>query len=577
MELFSIIGKVLTLVGSLGLFLFGMKLMSESLQKVAGNRMRQILAAMTNNRFKGVLTGLLVTTTIQSSSATTVMMVSFVNAGLLSLIGAVGIIMGANIGTTVTAWVISLLGFKISLSLFSLPLIGISFPFFFSKNSMRKSWGEFLIGFAILFIGLQYLKESVPDIKSNPEALHFLASFTNSGYLSVVIFVIIGTILTIVIQSSSATMALTLVLCYNGILPFELAAAMVLGENIGTTITANLAAMVANVSAKRAARAHLIFNLFGVLWMLLVFHPYLRGVNYFMQQNHNVSILATDLSPGQFEDIKQVYPIALSVFHTSFNILNTLVLIGFASFIAKIATRLVRGDEEDDEEFRLKYIGTGLVSTSEISTMQAKQEIATFGLRVQKMFTFIPPLIQIVSDKKYEKLMQRISKYEDITDNIEVEIATFLTKVSEGEMSHESSKEIRAMLKIIDDMESVADVIYQISRIVDNNVQRKIIFGDEQRNAINELMDLVKEAFVEMNLNLNKPYGIVDAEKASRIEQKINDKRDQLRHKHIDDLKEKKYKHKVGAYYSDIFSLTEKVGDYVANVTEAIKEYQETA
>jgi phosphate:Na+ symporter len=577
MGFFTIIDNVLTLVGSLGLFLFGMKLMSESLQKVAGNRMRQILAAMTNNRFKGVLTGLLVTTTIQSSSATTVMMVSFVNAGLLSLIGAVGIIMGANIGTTVTAWIISLLGFKISLSLFSLPLIGISFPFFFSKNSMKKSWGEFLIGFAILFIGLQYLKESVPDIKSNPEALHFLVSFTDSGFLSVIIFVIIGTVLTVIIQSSSATMALTLVLCYNGILPFELATAMVLGENIGTTVTANLAAIVANVSAKRAARAHLIFNLFGVLWMLMIFHPYLRGINYFMQQNHSVSILDTDLSTEQFESIKQAYPIALSIFHTSFNIINTLLLIGFASFIAKIATRIVKGDEEDDEEFRLKYIGSGFMSTSEISTMQAKKEIANFGLRIQKMFTFIPTLLISTPGKKYNKLLQRISKYEEITDNLEIEIATFLTKVSEGEMSHESSKEIRAMLKIIDDMESVADVIYQISKIVDNNVQQKIALTNGQNKALNELMELVQEAFVEMNANLNRSYGVVDPKTALLIEQKINKKRDQLRHQHIDDLKEKKYKHKVGAFYSDIFSLTEKVGDYVANVTEAIEEYQTTA
>ncbi len=576
MGLFSIIVNILTMVGALGLFLFGMKLMSESLQKVAGNRMRQILAAMTNNRFKGILTGLLVTTTIQSSSATTVMMVSFVNAGLLSLIGAVGIIMGANIGTTITAWVISLLGFKISLSLFSLPIIGISFPFFFSKNSTRKSWGEFLIGFAILFIGLQYLNESVPDIKSNTDALHFLATFTNSGFLSGIIFVIIGTILTIAIQSSSATMALTLVFCYNGILPFELAAAMVLGENIGTTVTANIAAFVANVSAKRAARAHLIFNLFGVIWMLLVFHPYLRAVNFFMQQNHSVSILATDLSTEQFENIHQAYPIALSVFHTSFNIINTLLLIGFAGFIAKVATRLVKSDEDDDEEFRLKFINSRLVSTSEISTLQANKEIATFGLRVQKMFTFIPGLLYSTSNKKYRKLLLRISKYEEITDNIEIEIATFLTKVSEGEMSHESTKEIRAMLKIIDDMESVADVIFQISKIVDNNVQRKIEFTEEQKKALNELMQLVQQAFIEMNTNLNQSYGTIDPEPAFLIEQKINKKRNHLRHQHIDDLKEKKYKHKVGAYYSDIFSLTEKVGDYVANVTAAIKEYQTT-
>ena len=267
-EILSTIGKFLTLVGALGLFLYGMKLMSEALQKVAGSKMRQILAAMTNSRIKGVFTGILVTTTIQSSSATTVMIVSFVNAGLLSLIASVGVIMGANIGTTITAWIIALLGFKVSLSFLSLPLIGISFPLFFSKNSIRKSWGEFIIGFAILFIGLQFLKESVPDINGNPEALNFLSSFTDLGFLSILIFIGVGTLLTIIIQSSSATMALTLVMCYNGLIPFELAAAMVLGENIGTTITANIAAVVANVSAKRTARAHLIFNIFGVVWMV---------------------------------------------------------------------------------------------------------------------------------------------------------------------------------------------------------------------------------------------------------------------------------------------------------------------
>jgi len=339
MEIVTTIGKILTLIGSLGLFLYGMKIMSEALQKVAGGKMRQILAVMTNNRFKGALTGFLVTTTIQSSSATTVMIVSFVNAGLLSLIAAVGVIMGANIGTTVTAWIISLLGFKISLSFLSLPLIGISFPFFFSKNSLKKSWGELIIGFAILFIGLQFLKESVPDINNNPGILNFLSSFTDLGYISILIFVIIGTILTVIIQSSSATMALTLVMTYNGLIPFELAAAMILGENIGTTITANIAAFVANISAKRAARAHFIFNTFGVIWMLIVFHPFLRVIDHFMQHYHSISILSTDLSKVDYETIKQEYPIALSIFHTSFNILNTLMLIGFASLIAKIATK----------------------------------------------------------------------------------------------------------------------------------------------------------------------------------------------------------------------------------------------
>lgn len=576
MGILSIIGGILTLVGALGLFLFGMKLMSESLQKVAGSRMRQILAAMTNNRFKGILTGLLVTTTIQSSSATTVMVVSFVNAGLLSLIGAVGVIMGANIGTTVTAWVISILGFKVSLSFLSLPLIGLSFPLFFSKNSMRKSWGEFMIGFAILFIGLQFLKESVPDIRSNPDALGFLTTFTDSGYLSVLTFVLVGTLLTIIIQSSSATMALTLVLCYNGVLPFELAAAMVLGENIGTTITANIAAYVANVSAKRAARAHLIFNIFGVVWMLIVFFPFLRAIDYFMMEKHGLSILSLELSDGDFENLKSLYPIALSVFHTAFNIINTALLIGFAALIARLATRMVPDDEEDDEEFRLMHINTALVSTGEISSMQAKNEIENFGHRVQKMFNFIPAILLDLKDKKYDKLLKRIAKYEDITDNLESEIATFLTKISESKMSYDTSKKVRAMLKIIDDLESIGDVIYQISRIIDNNQQKKNSFNDEQKHELSELIEYVKEAFVEMNKNLSISYSDVDYTEAYNLEKKINKKRDLIRQKHIDDLKAKKYKHKIGAYYSDIFSLTEKVGDYVINVTEAIKEYQDS-
>ena len=365
MTILSVIGQILTLVGALGLFLFGMKLMSEALQKVAGNKMRSILAAMTSSRIKGIFTGFLVTTTIQSSSATTVMVVSFVNAGLLTLIGAVGVIMGANIGTTVTAWIISILGFKISLSFLSLPLIGISFPFFFSKNNLRKSWGEFMIGFAILFIGLQFLKDAVPEINSHPGMLNFLAQFTDLGFASILIFVIIGSMLTIIIQSSSATMALTLVMCYNGLIPFELAAAMVLGENIGTTVTANVAALVANVSAKRAARAHLIFNLFGVVWILLIFTPFLNGINWIVERNLNVSILNIDMASLEFANIKQILPIALSIFHTSFNILNAVLLIGFANLIAKIATRMVPAVDDEDEEFRLKYINTGLLSTAE--------------------------------------------------------------------------------------------------------------------------------------------------------------------------------------------------------------------
>ncbi len=575
-EVLIVIGNILTLVGSLGLFLYGMKLMSEALQKVAGSKMRQILAAMTNSRIKGVFTGLLVTTAIQSSSATTVMVVSFVNAGLISLIASIGVIMGANIGTTITAWIIALLGFKVSLSFLSLPLIGISFPLFFSKNSTRKSWGEFIIGFAILFIGLQFLKEAVPGINGNHEALNFLSSFTDLGFLSVLIFVVVGTLLTIIIQSSSATMALTLVMCYNGLIPFELAAAMVLGENIGTTITANIAAVVANVSAKRTARAHFIFNIFGVLWMLAVFHYFLLGIDYFLQQRHGVSILKTNLSKSDFDSVHSIYPIGLAVFHTSFNVLNTLLLIGFAPLIAKVATKMVPDRGDEDEEFRLKFINSSLFSTGELAIVQALKEVSDFGARMAKMFKFIPHLMVEDKAKKYYKLLARVEKYEEISDSIELEIASYLTKVSEGEISHESSKKIRVMLKIIDDMESIADAIYQLSKVIENLKQSKWDFTKHQEHSIMEMLDLVNEAFVEMNHNLNLNFRDMDIKKAYDIEKKINDRRNLLRQKHVEDLKEKRYKHKTGAFYSDMFSINERIGDYIINVSEAIIEYQET-
>ena len=572
---FSVLGQVLSLVGSLGLFLYGMKLMSEALQKVAGSKMRQILAAMTSNRLKGVLTGFLVTTTIQSSSATTVMIVSFVNAGLISLIASVGVIMGANIGTTVTAWIIAILGFKVSLSFLSLPLIGISFPLFFSKNSSRKSWGEFIIGFAILFIGLQFLKDNVPGI-NNTETLNFLASLTDMGLGSVLIFILVGSVLTVIIQSSSATMALTLVMCYNGLITFEMAAAMVLGENIGTTITANMAAIVANTSAKRAARAHLIFNIFGVIWMVAVFQYFLSGIDWFLQERHGVSLLNTHLSQTDFDSVKSIYPIGLAVFHTSFNIINTLALIGFAPLIASIATRMVPEKGEDDEEFRLKFISSSFVSTSELAIVQARQEIASFAIRLEKMFFFAKKLFIEENKKKYYKLLSKVEKYEQITDNMEVEIANYLTKVSEGEISHESSKKIRTMLKIIDDMESVGDAVYQLSLVYNNYHNSKSEFTDFQKNSLKDMFLLIDQAIEEMHKNLDREYDDVDTKVAIGIETKINKKRNQLRRQHVEDLKEKKYKHKTGTFYSDLFSITEKIGDYIVNVSEAIEEYQES-
>ena len=572
MEALNIIGRVLYLLGSLGLFLFGMKLMSESLQKVAGNKIRNILSSITSNRFKGVLTGFLITAIIQSSSATTVMVVSFVNAGLLTLIEAIGVIMGANIGTTVTAWIISLLGFKISMSAISIPLIGLSFPLFFSKKSNRKSLGELLMGFAILFIGLQFLKESVPDIKSNPEAFDYLRNYTSSGYLSILLFVGIGTLLTVIIQSSSATMALTLVMCYNGLVPFELGAAMVLGENIGTTITANVAALVTNVSAKRAAVSHFIFNIIGVIWILFLFHPFLRGIDILVQHNNGVSILNNNMTETEFEKVKQVLPIALSIFHSAFNIMNTCLLIGFAPLIAKIATKIVPSKDEE-EEFVLKHLDTRYLSTSELSLMQAKNETAYLGRKSSKMYDCIPKLLNEKKDKNYYYLLKKINKYEDYIDALEEEIGYYLTKISESDLSDIGSKKVRAMLKIIDDIESIGDTCYQMSKKIDSKKRHSVHFPQEVKINLDKMFVLVKEALNNMNENLNDDYNNVTLNKCYEIENKINKLRDDLRSLNIKNIRQEKYSYQIASYYSELFSLGEKVGDFVLNVNQSMADF----
>jgi len=553
--------EVLTLLGSLGIFLFGMKLMSESLQKVAGERMRAILEAMTSNRAKGIFTGILITAVIQSSSATTVMVVSFVNAGLLSLIESVGVIMGANIGTTVTAWLISILGFKVKMSAIAIPLIGLGFPLMFSKNTKRKSWGELIIGFSLLFIGLQYLKEAVPDIENNPEVLNFLGGYIDLGYLSLLMFLLVGTVLTVVIQSSSATMALTLVLCFNGIIPFEIAAAMVLGENIGTTITANLAALVANVSAKRAARAHFIFNTFGVIWILILFYPYTKLINWFVVSIGGGSPFTNSAS----------IPVALSIFHTGFNVTNVLALSWFAPFIVKIVEKLVP-DKETDEEFRLKHINIGTVSTSELSILQARQEIAVYAERIVNMFGFVKKLFEAEKEKKFDKWYNKIEKYEEISDRMEVEIANYLTKVSESELSGIGSKRIRAMFELIDDIESIGDSCYNMAKAIKRKKDGKNEFPEDITANIKRMFTLVDEAFAEMINNLSDEYSDVDASKALVIEERINNFRNQLREEHLVNVKAAKYKYKTGVIYNELFSTSEKLADYIVNVTEAIQE-----
>lgn len=553
--------EILTLLGSLGVFLYGMKLMSESLQKVAGQKMRSILAAMTSNRVLGVFTGFLITAVIQSSSATTVMIVSFVNAGLLSLTESIGVIMGANIGTTVTAWIISILGFKIKMSAIAIPLIGIAFPLFFSKNSKRKSIGELIIGFSLLFIGLEYLKGAVPDIKSSPEILHFLASYTDMGYLSLLIFLGVGTLLTVIIQSSSATMALTLVLAAKGVISFEIAAAMVLGENIGTTITANLAALVANVSARRAAVAHFIFNVFGVIWILVLFYPVMHLINWFMILEGGVN--------NTPESNPLAIPIALSIFHTFFNISNVLIMIWFVPFIEKVVKRVVP-DKESDEEYRLKYINTGMLSTSEMSILQAKNEIEVYGKRATSMFNYVKELYNAEKEKDAKRLFEKISKYENILDRMEIEIADYLTKVSESELSKLGSQRIKAMFELIDDIESIGDTCMNMAKAIIRKRDGKIIFEENLHQNLTNMFSKIDEALAEMNQNLANEYADIEIEKANEIEESINKLRNELRTNHLADVKAKKYKYKVGVIYNELFSTAEKLGDYIINTAESI-------
>ena len=555
---FSILGA-LQLIGALGFFIYGMKIMSEGIQKIAGNKMRQFLGAMTSNRFAGVFTGFTTTALIQSSSATTVMIVSFVNAGLLTLRQSIGVIMGANIGTTITAWIITILGFKIKMDVLALPIIAFGLPLMFSSNNKYKALSEFLIGFALLFLGLDALKGAVPDISNNPEILHFLEEWTSMGILSTLLFVGIGTIMTVVVQSSSAAMALTLVLCADGIIPFEAAAAMVLGENIGTTITANLAAMVGNIHAKRTARAHLIFNLFGVIWMVVAFNGVTAGIDKYMVASGAQSPFVTAAA----------IPAALSIFHTVFNIANAVFLIGLVDFIARTVTKMVPS-KGDDEEFRLEYIDTGIMLTPELSIMEAKKEVAKFGKITVRMSGFIRTLLLESDPKKKKKLNEKIKKYEEITDQMEIEISTYLAKVSENEMTTLTSQRLRGMLSIVNDLERIGDIFYQMSKSLERKEEEKIWFTPEQRNNVIKILSKVDEAFEIMLKNLESDYGTELMESAVEKEKEINELRNELRIAHLKDMQNKNYSFKGGMVYNDIFSSCEKIGDHIINVSEAV-------
>ena len=553
----------LKLIGSLGLFLYGMKIMSEGLQKVAGDRLRSILTAMTTNRVTGVLTGVLITARIQSSSATTVMVVSFVNAGLLTLAESISVIMGANIGTTVTAWIISIFGFKVDMAAFALPLLAIALPLIFSGKSNRKSIGEFIFGFSFLFMGLSYLKANAPDLNANPEMLAFVQNYTDMGFFSILLFLFIGTILTMIVQASAATMAITLIMCANGWISLELGAALVLGENIGTTITANLAALTANTQAKRAALAHFVFNVFGVIWVLIIFHPFMELVNwvvdtFFQSNNPEVAI-----------------SYKLSAFHSIFNICNVCILIWGVKLIERTVCALIRPKEEDEEP-RLRFITGGMLSTAELSILQARKEIHLFAERTHRMFGMVQDLMHTEKDDDFNKLFSRVEKYENISDNMELEIANYLNQVSEGRLSSESKLQIRAMLREVTEIESIGDSCYNLARTINRKRQTNQDFTEKQYEHIHFMMKLTDDALAQMIVVVEKPeHQSIDINKSFNIENEINNYRNQLKNQNILDVNNKEYDYQMGVYYMDIIAECEKLGDYVVNVVEASSDVKE--
>lgn len=597
----------LTLIGSVGLFLYGMKVMSEGLQKVAGDRLRNILAVMTKNRFSGMFTGILITALIQSSSASTVMVVSFVNAGLMTLGQSMAVIMGANVGTTVTAWIISIFGFKVNITLFALPLIGLGTPLLFSRNSTHKSWGEFLIGFSFLFMGLDYLNHSVPDLKSNPEIFEFLTSYTQMGFLSILMFCAVGAIVTMIVQASSATLAISLIMCSKGWITFDIAAALILGSNIGTTITPLLASISANVSAKRAAMGHLLFNVLGSIWTLILYYPFIRFIVWIctslgvgnpndlmafvsVNEQTNPSLINAlnnggtlhtpdfEQQKAHFEAMQFSVSFGLSMFHTVFNVINVTIMIWFTGLYEKIVTRLVRvKDKKGEEEFQLKFISRGMLSASELNLPQAHQEIAVYAERVQRMFGMVEDLLhEKEGSEAYMKLYNRIEKYEQICDRMELEIAGFLNLVVGGRLSFDGKMRVNSMLSIVTEIESIGDCCYNLARTLQRKQDSHIVFNDEIIGNIDAMFKLNAEALNNMVLLLSSNEPTMSEIMVSyNKECEINNFRNQLRKSNIENINNKHYEYQAGIYYMDMVAECERLGDYVINVVDAIKQQEE--
>ena len=573
--------QIFTLLGALGMFLYGMNLMSSGLQKAAGDRLRGFLSAMTSNPFKGVLTGLGITTVIQSSSATTVMVVSFVNAGLLTLAQAISVIMGANIGTTVTAWLVSWLGFKADISILAVPLMALGFVLSISKKGNRRNISELIVGFSLLFLGLSLMKNSVPDLGSNPEVLSFIKGWQGYGFGSVMLFLIFGTILTLVLQSSSATMALTLIMLNMGWIHFDMACAMVLGENIGTTITANIAAAVGNSSAKRAALAHTVFNMFGVIWALATFPFFLKLVGAVTSGIFGVpnpagegfEIIVEKSADGTpIQTASQTSALyGLSMLHTLFNTINTLILIWFVPVIEKLVCNVIKDSKNKaDEVFRLKYISAGPLATPELATEQALKEIIHFAEISRKGLEYIKSAVNEKDPDQFEEYRAKLVKYEEISDRIDYEIAAFLNAVPADEISVNTSYKIKAMYKIIGELESLGDSGETISRILSRRNVHKKEFDETTIRKINGMIALVDRAYLSMieNLNAADKGALDNIANAYAAEDNINNQRNFLRDEEIENIESGNKNYQTSVYYMDVVNELEKMGDFMINISQ---------
>lgn len=547
------------IIGALALLIYGMKGMSEALQKMAGSQLRHILGTMTKNRFTGMLTGMFVTCSVQSSSATTVMTVSFVNAGLLTLAQAISIIMGANIGTTLTAWIMSL-GFSFNFTDVVFPAFIVGILLIYTRR--HRYIGDFLFGIAFMFFSLAILSDTGKemDLGHNQALLEFFSSFDTNSYITIIVFLLIGTVLTCILQSSAALMAITMVLCSSGVLPIYLGIALVMGENIGTTATANLAALGANTQARRAALAHLVFNVFGVMWVLCVFYPFVDLVCNFV----NYDPQSHDLNPIKLS-------VVLAAFHTSFNICNTFILIWFIPQIEKFVCLLIKPRTNDEEEeFRLRYIGgNSIMETPELSVLEAQKEIILFAERIQRMFGFVRELLNTTNDTAFTKLFTRIEKYEGISDNMEIEIAKYLDSVSDAHLSDETKARIRAMLREISEIESIGDSCYNIARNISRKFKGKEDFTESQYEHLHQMFELTDDSLTQMNIMLSGRKDKLDVNRSFNIENEINNYRNQLKSQNINDVNSHEYTYAIGTMYMDIICECEKLGDYVINVVEA--------